>query len=473
MITGRQRRKKCDELRPICINCSRNGFWCSWPKTTRIVETTSRQQLQDSISRSSSSKNLPHCIQDGRLATASSIPFSLSVSLFESDMQSYMFQYCTDLLLLSKERQPGPFYEGQSYTFSMGLHFTPLLDAIMACAAITLSSETDKFRDFAVSKYISSVQGVRTGLVDGSLVGVEDYLLATVMWLCVFENSRCDGTPKINHHVRAMSNLLRLRPPMDRTNSAASALAFERICVESFIYHSANIMVFSSKSDLVYAVQQLAKKFESCFTTGTLTRSYSNKLQHSFVLGATPDVFIALMQATKLARSAQPDTENSVNNLWRQNWQILHLEQQLNSDGLRQTWEGRLYMLATRMLVMTAIQARDGSASKFCAFEFHQGITEGLQIFRSHTFRAPFKNYYLLPLAILGSVLTSEDDVAVICDKLNIINEKCSSSTVKHIREILEDIWISQVGSTENFAIDGLGKLLRCANICGSTDYWW
>lgn len=199
MITGRQRRKKCDELRPICTNCTRNGFRCSWPKTAaRTVETTSRRQLQASISRSSSSKNLPyfvrdassglgHYVQDGRLATASSLPFSLSVSLFESDMQYYMFQYCTDLLLLSQERQAGPFYEGQSYTFSMGLHFPPLLDAIMACAAITLSGETDKFRDFAVSKYISSVQGVRTGLVDGSLVGVEDHLLATVMWLCVFE----------------------------------------------------------------------------------------------------------------------------------------------------------------------------------------------------------------------------------------------------------------------------------------------
>ena len=271
-----------------------------------------------------------------------------------------------------------------------------------------------------------------------------------------------------------MSNLLQLRPPMDRINSAASALAFERICVESFIYHSANIMVFSSKSDLVYAVQQLVKKFESCFTTeSALTKSYSNKLQHSFVLGVTPDIFIALMQATKLARLAQPETENSVNNAWRQNWQILHWEQQLNSDGLRQTWEGRLYTLATRTLVMTTIQAWDGSTSKFCAFEFHQGITEGLQIFRSHTFRAPFKNYYLLPLAILGSVLTSEEDVAVICDKLNIITEKCSSSTVKHIREILEEIWISQVGSTENFAIDGLGKLLRCANLCSSTDDLW
>ena len=88
---------------------------------------------------------------------------------------------------------------------------------------------------------------------------------------------------------------------------------------------------------------------------------------------------------------------------------------------------------------------------------------------KTHTPRAPFKKYFIFPLAILGSVLTSEEDVAMIREKLNVITESSNSNTIKHITEILEEVWQSQVGATENFVMDGLGKLLRSANIGGPT----
>ena len=99
-----------------------------------------------------------------------------------------MFQYCTDLFLPSQVYdQPVLFYEAQSYMVSISIHFSPLLDAMMACGATTLCSEVDWCRDFAIKKYISAIQGVRAGLANGSLMGIEDHLLATVMWLCLFE----------------------------------------------------------------------------------------------------------------------------------------------------------------------------------------------------------------------------------------------------------------------------------------------
>ena len=164
-----------------------------------MVETTCRRQLEAFSPRSPSSRNLPLFVGDAssnlsfnlwtrQLPIAYSLPYSLSVNVFDSEMQSYMFQYWTDLLLPSQaHHQPGSYYEGQSYTVSMGIYFTPLLDAMLACAATTLSSEAEWIREFAVNKYISAVQGVRAGLADGSLVGPEDHLLAAVMWLCIFE----------------------------------------------------------------------------------------------------------------------------------------------------------------------------------------------------------------------------------------------------------------------------------------------
>lgn len=54
-------------------------------------------------------------------------------------------------------------------------------------------------------------------------------------------------------------------------------------------------------------------------------------------------------------------------------------------------------------------------------------------------------------------------------EKLKVITESSNSNTVKHITEILEEVWLSQVGGSENFMMDGLGKLLRSANIGGPT----
>lgn len=197
MIIGRRRRKKCDELRPVCINCARNSFSCSWPKASPRVGITSRRQLRASSPPSSeilpsfvgdTSSDLSSCAQTRRLAIASSLPRSLSINLFESETESQLFQYCTDLFLPSQEHyQAGFFYAGESYMVYISINYRPLLDAMMACAAATLSGEVDWFRNFAVKKYISAVQGVQDGLASGSLVGKEDHLLATVAWLCVFE----------------------------------------------------------------------------------------------------------------------------------------------------------------------------------------------------------------------------------------------------------------------------------------------
>ena len=71
---------------------------------------------------------------------------------------------------------------------------------------------------------------------------------------CV-QNLRCDGPTKMKYHLQAMSALLHLRTPMDRNNSAAPALAFNLMCVASFIYYSATVMLLDSTLDLISIVQ--------------------------------------------------------------------------------------------------------------------------------------------------------------------------------------------------------------------------
>lgn len=132
------------------------------------------------------------------------------------------------------------------------------------------------------------------------------------------QNSRRDERSKGSSHLQAMSVLLHLRGPLDRNTTAASALAFERICVESFIYHSATTMLFDIGLGLVYVVPQLVEKFASCFTSGSIPRNEDSfeDFYHSPILGAPSVIFIVLMEATQLAQSLQPLTVDALNNVW-------------------------------------------------------------------------------------------------------------------------------------------------------------
>jgi len=77
----------------------------------------------------------------------------------------------------------------QSYLISMSLCSSPLMDALLACAALTFRPYSKVWQSFAIERYNRSVHDICLGIDDGSFTGEEDCLLATTMWLCVFEVS--------------------------------------------------------------------------------------------------------------------------------------------------------------------------------------------------------------------------------------------------------------------------------------------
>ena len=170
---------------------------------------------------------------------------------------------------------------------------------------------------------------------------------------------------------------------MDRSDSAAQALAFERTCIESFIHHCATIMLVDNSQNLACVVQQLVKKFEACFTASSapVTKSFLDNLQKLPILGHPPHpprVLVTLIRATKLALSAGPLNEASVKAV-----------QHLQSSSGRNIWEGKLDMLAIRALI---IYTQHGSTSRFHEFMFRQTIAEGLHILKTHPLREPTKS---------------------------------------------------------------------------------
>jgi hypothetical protein len=103
-------------------------------------------------------------------------------------LQSSVLHYCMDFFLpYQVQNYPGLAHTDQSYIISMSLSYQPLINALIANAALTLRTNSKHWQSFALEKYICAARDVRRGIEDGSLTGREDSLLATIMWLCIFE----------------------------------------------------------------------------------------------------------------------------------------------------------------------------------------------------------------------------------------------------------------------------------------------
>jgi len=178
-IAGRRRRKKCDESKPICTGCIRNELSCNWPCG----------KLQNPSRKDTLSKRGFLVVPSLTEKLLSKAP-PLATSLLDSERQSYIISYTMDYYLpIQVHRYQNLPPVDQSHIISLSFHSPALMNILLANAARTLDSYATDWRAFEIESYIRSVQEVRQIIQKGDLADREDSLLATVMWLCIFEVS--------------------------------------------------------------------------------------------------------------------------------------------------------------------------------------------------------------------------------------------------------------------------------------------
>lgn len=199
---GRRRRKKCDEIKPTCTGCTRNQLTCVWPLWK--TETSRKQAVEArAISKSTRKKvtsiNPKECLSERSWPCQPSLRASPKSPLRESfdpvptisideDAQFSIISYCINYYLpIQVHHNPERDPVDQSYLISMSLCFPPLMNALLACSALTLRFGSKDWPSFAIQSYVLSLHEVRQGIADGRFTGTEDHLLATVMWLSIFE----------------------------------------------------------------------------------------------------------------------------------------------------------------------------------------------------------------------------------------------------------------------------------------------
>lgn len=200
---GRRRRKKCNEVKPTCTGCTRNCLTCIWPSRAQVASrrrwvestiiATDNSMPKDGVPMDSKSQperwwtHQPGSCHSDKSSLLGSFNSVTAISV-PNDSQFSILKYCLHYYLpIQVHHCPGQEPVDQSYLVSMALHSSALMNALLACSALTLRHGSQSWQSFAVGSYVLSLNEVGKGIADGSFTGTEDLLLATVMWLCIFE----------------------------------------------------------------------------------------------------------------------------------------------------------------------------------------------------------------------------------------------------------------------------------------------
>ncbi|KAH7142079.1 hypothetical protein EDB81DRAFT_797848 [Dactylonectria macrodidyma] len=248
-IPCRQRRKKCDETRPICGSCSTREVHCRWRKVSTESDHASSHHEVDSRASASPSfvdSRSPSCDTESfDLGAESPCPSQNSSPLqLYSLNPSTVFTECTkglpscslvDLLQVFDQATSGHDF-GHEYSllsqgFSSLSKSRSMLHAWLSCSAMLISQFQPGWRTHALKQYTEAIRELRINIQKGGNIQNESNL-ATVLILHVFGRFGDFGNNLTTAHLAAAAKFHSIidRPP----SSTHQALV-----LEAFIYQIA------------------------------------------------------------------------------------------------------------------------------------------------------------------------------------------------------------------------------------------
>ncbi|CAK97023.1 uncharacterized protein An11g08910 [Aspergillus niger] len=458
----RRRRKKCDEKRPRCGGCTRNDSECQWPSEVQTVDRRRYRKTSDS-QREMSSLALGTAIpsaDDGaqpvttvmasNLRPGWSLPPPVSMPApFHKNEHLRIYRYFAHSIAPKLVRQTSlSRYSQDLHIARLALAHPPLMGVFIAIAGMEMSLQSSNLHSLALQSYLFAITSIKTGLMEGRHTGTEDWLLATTTFLCLFElnlpskNSRRDAMPNALSHVLASGQMLSLRRPKPR-NASQEAIVFERICVESFLYHAALLTLFDSSVNCLPLIQG-GLNLEGYFADpdhpndvppGTLTSTQP-------VLDASYEFFLLVHDVTKLAQSC-PLTTSTEFDMWsRAQDMVVHWEKAIENQQtpMSENHVGRLYTVAIRILLLHADSRR---SMVDCVQLLELYLLLGLEIITALVVDEWFSFYYLWPLLVVGSVAVLPGEKQIVQAKLSQVSGSRQGGPVNLAHYRLQKVWRS------------------------------
>lgn len=209
--SGRDRRKKCDERRPVCYGCDRNVLQCRWrlgTKSTNVRKGTSNMKNSSRLEHSGSSsydlRETPTPAESNEFRGTDSDPAIVSRKVLPSLLPAttIMFKppgvksaidynllayYMDNFQSLMTRPHAHTGYGKLSYQFRIAFHQPVAMDILLACASSHLEATSPKSSSEAVRYYSSAIHGLQRDIAAGAINGSEDWLILVTLCLGIFE----------------------------------------------------------------------------------------------------------------------------------------------------------------------------------------------------------------------------------------------------------------------------------------------
>lgn len=310
-LACKRRRKKCDERKPVCAGCARQGLKCVWP--AHVVSRLGVQSFQADQALQAGDQALQAGLQAGdQLAQAGLQAGLLSEPLPEPQIEPLPAQEASDMDLLNQLINiqnenihftaddgdspqsltslldsnsynswiPGVFLskeESICYDYFInkfipsisqphGHHLLspltillpyaatdPLIRSVFfACGATLLAYSNDNYRTLAHEKYVDSVN-LLISSIKSSTTGCEDSLFISVQLLqilCLRDKNIGLNATKSAAHLSASFEIIKKR----FTNKQAKITSLDRVLTEHFVFHYPITMLLCRHDKLLTVV---------------------------------------------------------------------------------------------------------------------------------------------------------------------------------------------------------------------------
>ncbi|KAL4896554.1 hypothetical protein BDV59DRAFT_108693 [Aspergillus ambiguus] len=445
----RGRRKKCDEKRPRCGGCIRNDLTCTWPTERqpldrRTYTKASGLRHRQSVMKRNSNKHYQLLLGPSVDSTERCLSSSLLTmpSPFQQEEHLRLYRFFADCVLpLHLVRRTSlSRYSDQKHMLGLAFANPPLMGAIIAIAAMKEMEESRGDVRLAVESYLFTIESLRKGIADGKYFGNEDWLLATTILLCVFENARCDSMPNAGPHLLASGKLLTLRTPRSR-NRPQAAVVFERVCAESFLYHAVLMTLFDSSLDCLSSLLgalNLTEYFSDPVHPEDATLDSSQSTQP--ILDTSYKFYLLIVDVVWLARASFTPKSTEYTTWLRLRDAFAPWEAAIDrgQPGDLDNDVKKLYAIGMRMLLAQANPLR---SAEDVATSLELWFNHGLTIIKRLNVQNVFAYYYLWPLVVVGSIATNSAHRTVIEGKIYQIFGQQRQGSVALASHHLKSAW--------------------------------
>ncbi|EHY58741.1 hypothetical protein HRR83_007465 [Exophiala dermatitidis] len=412
----RERRKKCDERRPVCSACERLHIECVYRRPS-ISSAASPQSTRSSL-RSQS----PEAVVKSPTTTTAVAPLQRT-SLWvrpegiKTARDWNIFQYCstTYVQLLTTPDATSEFRD-VSFVLSAGFDVPWVMHAALAPAALHASHAALIPKEDAMVYTQSALQGLRQAAQNSrSQPASKESFLAASLFLGIFEDFYSSPSSHSLTHYRAIASVLEEQAADVPRFEISRLSVFHRTLLDSVLYHFSTRLIFEKDIDAICSAfpnQTVAKYIEALDTDRMEGKQHASILP---VLGKTPPaLFLLIYQITWLSRQLPFNSGHNYTLALRCLTELDLLQETCSifspeHHGMAQTTTktrtsdsavaGKLYFLAARIFIAKVLDPdRVSSASP----EIKALLMEALELLKVYDGSAPCGQFICWPILILG-----------------------------------------------------------------------